>query len=102
MKGWLNNMKIHDIVALITKHGKNATMEEVLKAEMGDRVYICPNCNGKGVIQKKYNAYPRGLPDSDWVFDWRYKNIQCGLCDGEGYTIKKFVPKMTQDGWIEE
>lgn len=95
-------LRIHEIVALATKHGKNATLEEVVKAEMGDRVYICPNCNGKGVITKRYNAYPQGLPDSGWVEKWEYKDIQCGLCDGEGYNKEKYVPKMVQQGWTKD
>lgn len=43
--------------------------------------------------------YPSGLPDSGWVEDWRYREVKCDLCNGEGYTEHEYKPKMIQDGW---
>ena len=65
---------------------------------------VCPKCNGEGVVQEKYNAYPSGLPDSGWVEDWKYRNKACNVCNGKGYTEKKLVPnkKIVIDGYIEE
>ena len=50
----------------------------------------------------KYNAYPSGLPDSGFVYEEGTKIIDCDLCNGEGYTSIKYIPKMIQDGFIPE
>lgn len=92
-------MKVHEIINLCNTYGYNTKLEEVLKMIQGDRIYKCPKCNGKGVVSVRYNAYPSGLPDSGWVEDWKYKDVTCDLCHGEGYTSHEYKPKMIQDGW---
>lgn len=56
-------------------------------------------CERCGKVSVRYNAYPSGLPDSGWVEDWKYKDIECDLCHGEGYTEHEYKPRMVQDGW---
>lgn len=92
-------MKIKDIMRLIDVYGGACTIEEVLKDIQKDKVFKCPKCNGKGVVTISYNAYPPGLPDSGFVEDIRYKDIECDLCKGEGYADKLYKPKMIQQGW---
>ena len=65
------------------------TKSECLKHE---GKYICPKCNGESVIQEKYNAYPKNLPDSGWVDDWKYRPVDCDVCKGAGYTDKQLKP----------
>lgn len=54
--------------------------------------HICPNCNGRGKHTVKYNAYPQGLPDSMWATDFKYKDVPCETCNGNGYTDKLLKP----------
>lgn len=82
-------------------YGNNINCDEVINKIIGNK-YICPACNGEGVIRTKYDAYPAGLPDSGWAHDWQFKDVKCSLCNGEGFTDKKYVPKMVQDGWTTE
>lgn len=91
-------MKAFDIARLIEAHGDIKLSELMLKI-LGDRKHICPQCNARGVTQQKYNAYPSCLPDSGWVDDLKCKDVSCDLCQGYGYTVKKYVPKMVQQGW---
>lgn len=92
-------MKVHEIINLCNKYGNNTKLEEVQRIIQGNRIYKCPKCNGKGSVSVRYNAYPSSLPDSGWVEDWKYKDISCDLCQGEGYTSHEYKPKMVQDGW---
>lgn len=94
-------MKTYDIIMLIETHG-DMKLSELVKMMLGDRLYTCPECKGKGVFRKAHNSYPSGLPDSGWVFDEKYmyyRDENCTLCEGHGYTVKEFVPKMIQQGW---
>ena len=92
-------MKVHDAVKLVEEFGGDTTLNQVLKMVQNGRIHKCPKCNGTGIIKIKYNAYPPGLPDSGWVQKWEYKEKECDLCDGEGYTYNEYKPKMVQDGW---
>lgn len=92
-------MKINEVKNLIFTYGADITLGELLERVQGIRTHKCPKCDGKGKLQHKYNAYPSGLPDSGWVEEWKYKTVDCDLCNGEGYTVKEYVPKMIQDGW---
>ena len=31
--------------------------------------------------------------------NWEYYDVQCDLCNGEGYTEHEYKPRMIQDGW---
>jgi RecJ-like exonuclease len=95
-------MKIFEIMSLIDKYGENATLKDILLNISDGEVYKCPKCNGKGTITVEYNAYPSGLPDSGFVYEAGYRNVECKLCGGEGYTKVKYRPKMIQDGWEED
>ena len=94
-------MKIYEIKNLIDKYGGGKILIEILEEEQGNKIYKCPKCSGKGLLNVSYNAYPKGLPDSGWVDDIQYKDVCCELCNGEGYTEKKFKIKMIEDGYEE-
>ena len=49
---------------------------------------------GKGYVLVKYNAY---YPDSGYESDYRDK--ECDLCNGTGFTDKPMKPRMVQNGW---
>lgn len=61
--------------------------------------YECPSCKGKGHTIKEYNKYPQGLPDSGWVYEPGYTEVECDLCKGRGYNARQYKPKMIQQGW---
>lgn len=92
-------MKIHEAISLMEDYGENTTLGDLVKKVQGKMIHKCPKCNGTGTVSVKYNAYPSGLPDSGWVEEWRYREVKCGLCNGEGYTEHQYKPKMIQDGW---
>lgn len=95
---------IDGVKALMSKYGDLplSTIIDILHQQApDDKFHLCPKCNGRGIVQAKYNGYPSGLPDSGWVYEEATKDIKCDLCEGTGYTEKKMVPNMVQDGWKE-
>lgn len=92
-------MKICEVIKLAERYGRSTTLGELVRTVQGDKIHRCPKCHGSRAVSVKYNAYPSGLPDSGWVEDWKYKNIECDLCHGEGYTEHEYKPRMIQDGW---
>ena len=92
-------MFVREIKGLVDAYGANTTLGEILKKVQGNKIYKCPKCNGQGFITIEYNGYPSGLPDSGWVYEAAYKDVECDLCEGEGYTAHKYRPKMVQNGW---
>lgn len=88
---------LHDVKALF---GNNVNCDVEI-AKLKSNLFECPNCHGSGIIYEKYNAYPSGLPDSGWAERWEYKEKECPLCKGEGYTRKEYRPHMVQKGWEE-
>lgn len=88
-----------DIVNLIKIFGEDTTLKQVLLTVSGGRKYKCPKCNGAGKITVKYNGYPSGLPDSGFVYEAAFKDIECDICKGEGYTREEYKPKYIQDGF---
>lgn len=62
----------------------------------GDK-HPCPACNTKGFVKVGVEVQV-GISEDKVV----KKDIQCPLCKGECYTNKKYLPKMIQQGWIEE
>lgn len=92
-------MKTCDIVDLIKIFGENTTLKQVLLIVSGGRKHKCPKCNGKGKITVEYNGYPKGLPDSGFVYEAAFKDIECDICKGEGYTREEYKPKYIQDGF---
>jgi hypothetical protein len=94
-----DKIKTCEIVNLIKIFGEDATLKQVLLTVSGGRKYKCPKCNGKGKITVKYNAYPKGLPDSGFVYEEAFKDIECDICKGDGYTREEYRPKYIQDGF---
>jgi hypothetical protein len=92
-------MKTCDIVELIKMFGENTTLKQVLLIASDGRKFKCPKCDGKGKITVEYNGYPRGLPDSGFVYEAAFKDIECDICKGEGYTREEYKPKYIQDGF---
>lgn len=88
-----------DIVNLIKIFGEDTTLKQVLLTVSGGRKYKCPKCNGTGKITVKYNGYPSGLPDSGFVYEAAFKDIECDICKCEGYTREEYKPKYIQDGF---
>ena len=92
-------MKTCEAIELTKRYGSSTTLGDLARKIQGDKSYKCPKCNGSGKVSVRYNAYPTGLPDSGGVEDWKYKDIECDLCHGEGYTEHEYKPRMVQDGW---
>jgi hypothetical protein len=92
-------MRIHEIIALCNQYGENTTLAEIRQSIQGKKKHLCPKCKGTGSITIEYNGYPSGLPDSGWVYEPAYREEECDLCKGEGYTGKLMKPHMVQDGW---
>ena len=82
----MGGVKVTDIEELILLYG-DIKLSEVM--EKLDRKWVCPKCGGKGSLRVRYNAYPSGFPDSGWVVDWKFKNVECEVCEGHGYTKKQ-------------
>ena len=92
-------LKVEDIVSLIGTYGGNTTLGDIFNRVANGRTHKCPKCNGKGYTTIEYNAYPKGLPDSGFVYEAGYRDEECDLCEGHGYTKEEYIPKMVQDGW---
>lgn len=90
------------IKKLIDRHGYNAKLIDVFDNVIGARRFLCPKCNGRGYVKVEYNSYPPGFPDSGFVYEAAYKDVECDLCKAFGYTEKQMKPKMVQDGWEED
>lgn len=95
-------MKIPEIQKLIYEYGKGTTLEMLLNGAKNVLPHECPKCKGKGSSSVKYNAYPKGMPDSGWVDDWKYKVVECDLCKGEGYTAKLFVEEVVETRYVSK
>ena len=92
-------MKIKEIKGLVDRYGDHITLGQLLAKIQGNKIYRCPKCKGNGFITIEYNGYPDGLPDSGFVYEAAYKDEECDLCNGEGYTDHEYKPRMVQDGW---
>lgn len=88
-------MKIHEAVSLMKDYGENTTLCDLVKKVQGKIIHKCPKCGGSGRITKRKNTAQY------WEFcdNWEYYDVQCDLCNGEGYTEHQYKPKMIQDGW---
>lgn len=89
-------------ISPVDMNNEDMTLDEILTKLSDSEIYKCPKCSGRGTITVEYNAYPSGLLDSGFVYEAGYKNVECDLCSGEGYTKIKYRPKMVQDGWEED
>jgi rubrerythrin len=93
-------MRPYDVEMMIKIYG-DIKLSELLEKLKGNKKFICPKCKGKGTVSIKYDAYPTGLPDSGWVSDWQYKDVDCDVCKGHGYTEKQMKPKYEFVGYEE-
>lgn len=88
------NTDIENIEKLIEVFGEKTTLCEILtyiksRSPYIDRPYKCPKCKGNGYTVREYNGYPKGLPDSGWVYEPVYDYRVCDDCDGYGYVKSK-------------
>ena len=82
--------------------GSKVSIEDALAYMLSDRRHLCPKCNGKGFTTIMKDFYPPGLPDSGWATDMKPVNVDCSVCEGYGYTVKKMVPKTEVVDYVEE
>lgn len=94
-----DKIRTYEIINLIKIFGEDTTLKQVLSIVSGGRKYKCPKCDGKGKITVEYNGYQKGLPDSGFVYEAAFKDIECDICKGEGYTREEYKPKYIQDGF---
>lgn len=93
-----NTMKICDVVRLCKTYGENTTLAELQKEIQGNKIHKCPKCSGTGKITKKRNKAQYW----ECCDDYEYYDVECDLCNGQGYTEHMYKPKMIQDGWEQE
>ncbi len=82
------------------KNSKGEIFDTKEDCALSDGMFKCPKCGGVGTLNIRYNAYPSNLPDSGWVDDWKFKNVDCEVCLGEGYTITEKKPVTQITGYI--
>ena len=90
---------LYQLSELIKKYGPGSTLGYVFEQSQGQYKYKCPKCNGRGYNKCMYNGYPDRLPDSGYVFEEAYKDVECDVCNGIGYTKEEMIPNYVQDGW---
>jgi len=83
---------IHTLKDYFKKYG-NIDLETLIEKVQGDKKYMCPECQGTGLVVDTADVYK----DGDKY--WKLINNACELCKGEGYTDKEKKPKMVQEGW---
>lgn len=93
--------EVYKLLELRKRYG-DCTLSELIEKLKGSNVHECPKCNGRGYVKVEYNGYPSGLPDSGFVHEAAYKDVECDVCKGIGYTAYKMHPRMIQDGWEED
>lgn len=78
-----------DILRLIEKHG-NITLSELLVKLQGDRIHVCPKCNGIG------GKYSLKLSQINKYFHKHNIAIfeECNLCNGHCGFDKKIFEEM--------
>lgn len=91
-------MKICDVVRLCKTYGENTTLAELLKEIQGNKIHKCPKCSGTGKITKKRNKAQYWECCDDYEY-YEYYDVECDLCNGQGYKEHMYKPKMIQDGW---
>ena len=78
---------------LIARYGSDITLGELFLHLTQDRGYRCPKCGGKGFVTIEAVDF--------YGYDIEYRDKECDLCKGTGFTDKQMKPKMVQDGWEE-
>lgn len=85
--------KLPELKAMAAYYGEDRTIKSIIESSIKSLPFICPKCQGAGILTQKYNAYPSGFPDSGWVDDIRTKEFCCDICNGEGRTGKEMVSR---------
>lgn len=88
-------MKIHEAIRLRNVYGGETTLDELVNRIQGDKIHRCPKCGGSGTIVKRVNRAQYW----ECCDDYKEVEVTCDLCNGEGYTEKRYEPRMVQDGW---
>ena len=60
------------------------------------------SATAKGFSTIMKDCYPSGFPDSGWATDMKPVDVECSVCEGYGYTVKKMVPKNEVVDYVEE
>lgn len=85
---------INKLKKLAATYGKDVSLSAMIRIiqPMGHK---CPKCNGKGTYQVEYNA-----GDLGW-YEPAYRDVQCELCHGKGWTEEEYVKKFKtiEDGY---
>lgn len=88
-------MKIHEVIRLRNVYGGETTLNDLVSLIQGNRIHRCPKCGGSGTIIERVNRAQYW----ECCDDYKEIKVTCDLCNGEGYTEKKYEPRMVQDGW---
>lgn len=95
-------MTIQEAIKLRNFYGGHITLDELVNIIKGDKVHKCPQCNGTGII-KLQNKRAIQVNEHQFItckdFNIDILTDFCELCNGDGYTKEKYVPRMIQDGW---
>lgn len=78
-------------------YGENTTLAELLKEIQGNKIHKCPKCSGTGKITKKRNKAQYW----ECCDDYEYYDVECDLCNGQGYT-EHMYKVYTTDVAVEE
>ena len=88
-------MKIHEMICMRNTYGGETTLDELVNRIQGNKIHRCPKCGGSGTIVKRVNRAQYW----ECCDDYKEVEVTCDLCNGEGYTEKRYEPRMVQDGW---
>lgn len=88
-------MKIHKVIRLRNVYGGETTLNDLVSLIQGNRIHRCPKCGGSGTTIKRVNRAQYW----ECCDDYKEVEVTCDLCNGEGYTEKRYEPRMVQDGW---
>lgn len=88
-------MKVHKMLELCERYGSNTTLGDLARKVQKNKIYKCPGCGGTGCIKAKCIAYFPNPHDGGWIQGWKYTDTECYLCNGDGYTEKKYKKQIT-------
>lgn len=71
----------------LKEYDRNMTVGEIIDQFKKERPYVCPKCDGSGMMWKeaKTNYDLAGCHEES-------KYVECDICEGHGRTKKKYVP----------
>lgn len=83
-------MKIRQLEEIQKQFG-NRPIADIIEEMKGDNIYECPKCKGKGTERKLVRQGDYGYTDDE------YKDIDCPVCKGIGFTNRKMKPKVVTE-----